>query len=154
MTYFSSIDELLRLLFFGGRPQFTLQFFNCRQASLQLFWEAFGEPVFGYADGLVDIAERVFGDKPVVRLAKDEADAGLVVGMPQKVVDRREIEVHLAGELRLERFHLQIDHDVSTDLQVVEEEVDVELLVATASRYWLPTNANPTPSSRRNWRRW
>jgi hypothetical protein len=114
----------------------------CRQTSLQHFGKTFSEPVFGYADGRVDVTERVFGDNPVIRPAKDK-----------KVVDGREIKVHLAGEFRLERFHLQIDYDVSAQLQVVEEEIDVEILVAIVMRYWLPAKANLTPSSRRNWRR-
>ena len=54
----------------------------------------------------------------------------LVVGMAHQVVDRREVEVHLARVLGLELGRLEVDDDVAAQLQVIEEEVDVEVLVA------------------------
>jgi hypothetical protein len=56
-------------------------------------------------------------------------DGGLVVRMPEYIVDRREIEIHLAGELGLRSFHFQVDRNVCAQLQMVEEEVDKKLPV-------------------------
>jgi hypothetical protein len=71
---------------FGGCSQFALQLLNGRQAPFQLFGKAFSQPVFGDADGLVDVPERVFGDEPFPGSAQDDADAGLVNWMAQEVV--------------------------------------------------------------------
>jgi hypothetical protein len=56
------------------------------------------------------------------------ADAGGARCVP--VVDRRQVEVHFAGELRLEVGDLQVDDHVAAQLQVVEEQVDAEFLAA------------------------
>src|SRR5258708_26747034 len=72
----------------GGGSQFALQFFNCGQAAFQFLRQALAQQVLGYADGLVNIAKRVFGDEAIPRLAKNDADTWLVVGMTQEVVDR------------------------------------------------------------------
>ena len=55
------------------------------------------------------IFERIFGNDLVLGLAEDKADTGLVVGMAQQVVDRGEVEIHLAGELGLEGASLKLD---------------------------------------------
>ena len=59
---------------FGCRPQFILQFLNGGQASLQFFGKTFGQRVFGYANGLVDVTERVFGNESFPGPAKDDPD--------------------------------------------------------------------------------
>jgi hypothetical protein len=50
---------------------------------------------------------------------------GSVVRVPHLGIHRREIKVHLAGELRLEGLHLEIDHHETPQLQVVEEQIKV-----------------------------
>jgi hypothetical protein len=70
-----------------GISQFAFQFFNGGQAAFQFLWKALGQPVLGYADGLVNIAKRVLRDEAIPRLAQNDADTWLVVGMTQEVVD-------------------------------------------------------------------
>ena len=50
--------------------------------------------------------------------------------MPQKVVDSGEIEIHLAGVLRLERAHFEIDDHEASKLEVVEQQVDLKIFAA------------------------
>jgi hypothetical protein len=69
----------------------SLQFVDGRQASLQFLRRAFREPVLWYPNWLIDIA--------FLCLAKNDADAGLVIGMPQEVIDGREIEILLSCKL-------------------------------------------------------
>jgi hypothetical protein len=45
--------------------------------------------------------QRVLGDDLVLGLAPQEADRGFVVGISELGVDGREVEVQLAGVLRL-----------------------------------------------------
>ena len=54
--------------------------------------------------------------------------------MAQQVVDRREIEIHLAGELGLERNGLQIDDHVAAQLEVIEEQVDAKFFASDRQR--------------------
>jgi hypothetical protein len=62
--------------------------------------------------------------------AKNEAQTGLVFRPPQEIVHSGQIEIHFAGELRLEFFDLEIDHDVAPQSQMVEKQVEKEVLVA------------------------
>jgi hypothetical protein len=55
---------------------------------------------------------------------------GWSTGWRRRSFDRREIEVHLLGEFRFEGVHLQIDHHVRTELQVVKKQISVESLAA------------------------
>jgi hypothetical protein len=75
---------------------------------LQFLGKAFGQPVFGYADGLVDVPKRVFRDEPLLGLAENNANAGLIISTSQQIVNGGEIEVHLACEFGFESFHFQI----------------------------------------------
>src|SRR5580693_9208121 len=58
----------------------------------------FGESVFGHAHWLVAVAERVFDDYGVAGLTEYDPYRRLVVAVAEQVIDRREIEVHFAGE--------------------------------------------------------
>lgn len=86
------------------------------------------------AKWLSDIAQRVFRNNAGLLLAKDEADGWLVIWMTQHVIDCGEVEVHLPGILRFECTHLQIDHDVAPEFQVVEEQVNSEIFTAYFER--------------------
>ena len=55
---------------------------------------------------------------------------GLSSGSRSTVIQRGEIEIHLARMLRLERPRLQVDGDQATQLAVIEEQVDVKILSA------------------------
>ena len=47
--------------------------------------------------------------------------------MTEQVVDRREVEVHLARELGLEWYRFQVDYHERPEFEVVKEEIDVEI---------------------------
>ncbi len=70
----------------------------------------------------------------VLGLAEDKADTGLVVGMAQQVVDRREIEIHLAGELGLEGNNLEIYYQITSQFKVIKEEVDAKFFASNCQR--------------------
>src|SRR3984957_10653967 len=53
-------------------------------------------------------------------LAQNNPDARGVALVPQLVVHRRQIEVHFAGELRLEFLDLQLDNNEAAQPKVVE----------------------------------
>jgi hypothetical protein len=74
--------------------------------------------------------ESVFGNHLVLSFAEDEADAGLNIRMTQQAVDRRQIEIHFAGELGLERNGLQIYYYVATQPQVTKKQIDAEFLAS------------------------
>src|SRR5271166_5355714 len=90
-------------------------------------WQRFGErrregvgdqhPVLGHPDRPADIAGGVFDHDPVAVAAKDQADARAVPGLPLCVVERGEIEVHLARVLGLEGTDLEIDGDQTLNLR-------------------------------------
>src|SRR3954447_1343101 len=85
------------------------------------------QAVARHADRLLLALKGVFGHQAVLGLAEDEADGGLVVGMPEEVVDGGEVEAHLAGVLGLEVRHLELDDHVAAQAEVVEEKVEEEV---------------------------
>ena len=50
--------------------------------------------------------------------------------MAQQIINGRQVKVHLARVLRLEVVDLEIDDDEAAQAQVIEEEIEVEVLVA------------------------
>jgi len=92
----------------------------------------------GDAKRLPDIAEGILRHNSFLRLAQDESNARPVVGMAEHVIDSGEVEVHLACVLRLERSHLQIDHHEASELQMVEEEIELEILASNFQRNLAP----------------
>ena len=68
--------------------KFRFKFIERRQASLKLVREGLKETVLGHADGLAHVAQGVLDNEPVLTaLAQDDADAGLVAGVAQQVVN-------------------------------------------------------------------
>ena len=65
----------------------------------------------GDADRFVDVAQRIFGDDAVFRLAQDEADSGRVLRVTELLIHDRAIKIHLACIFRLEAALLQINDD-------------------------------------------
>ena len=113
---------MLWLLGWLTLPQLCLDFFYRRQPALdKALRDLFEMPKLRYAHRGRGVPERVFGDDPILRLAENQADARLVVGVPEQVVNGCEVEVHLAGVFRFERRHLQIDDAETAKLEVVEE---------------------------------
>src|SRR5882757_3784168 len=98
--------ESSSLFSIGSLPELALEFLNRRQTAFQICRKRFGEFVFGNADRRRGISQCVFGNDLVLGFADDQPDTRLVIRMPQQVVNGGEIEVHLAGELRLKRSRL------------------------------------------------
>lgn len=80
--------------------------------------------------GAVGAGEGVFHDDVVLFLAEDETERGAVAFRAHLAVDGFQVEVHLAGKLRLEPARLEFDHDVAVEPHVVEEQVDEEFVSA------------------------
>ena len=90
------------LLWVQIHGQLRLDCLNTRQAGGETGGEGAGEFVVGYADGLVDVFERVFGEDAVFGLAEDQADGGGIAGMAELGVHCRAVEIHFAGILGFE----------------------------------------------------
>jgi len=123
--------------------QLGLKLLHCRQSSLEILGQFYQVPKLGDAHRRRGVPEGIFRYDPVLRFAQDEADARLVVGMAEKVVDGGEVEVHLAGVLRLERRRLQVNNHEASELQVVEEQVQPEVLSTHLKRHLAPDKGEP-----------
>src|ERR1035437_4301932 len=121
-----------------GPPQLCLDRLDGRKCALELFRELFEMRELRDAKRLSDIAEGVLRHNSALRFAQDEANTRLVVGMAKHVIDGGEVEVHLAGILRLKCAHPQVDNDEASELQVVEEQVKPEILSSNIKRHLAP----------------
>ena len=112
--------------------KFSLDFRHGRQAAFQIpgqGFDQFGLPL-GDADGLFQIAQRIFNGQMVTFLAQQQADGWSVIGMAQLVVHGRKVKIHLTREFRLEGFHFQINHDVAAQPEVIKQQVEIIILAA------------------------
>ncbi len=62
--------------------------------------------------------------------AKNEAQTGLVFRSPQEIIHSGKIKVHFAGEFWFKFFDLEVDHDITAQSQVIEQQIEKEILVA------------------------
>ena len=69
-------------------------------------------------------------DELVFGFAEQDADGGFVAFSAKGFVDRLDIEVEFAGELGLEVAGLEFDDNITVELGVVEEEVEIEVTFA------------------------
>src|ERR1035441_4641371 len=113
---------------FLGLPQLGLDLLDGRQRSLELLWELFEMLEHGDRHRSRCVPESVFGDDSILRFAENEADAGMVVRVAEKVIHSRQVKVHLPSVLGLKGAHLQIDHHEASKLQVIEKQIDLEIL--------------------------
>src|ERR1035437_2783225 len=81
------------------------------------------------------VPESVFGNDSILRFAEDKTDAWLVVRMTKEVIDSGEVEVHLPGILGFKPAHFEIDDNEASELQVVEEQIDLEILSSNLERH-------------------
>src|ERR1035441_9517746 len=81
------------------------------------------------------VPESVFGNDSILRFAQNEADAGMVVWVAEKVIHSRQVEVHLPGVLGPKGAHLEIDDHEAAKLQVIEKQIDLEILTSDLKRY-------------------
>jgi len=113
----------------SGRAEFFFDFLDGGEVSFEILGEFAGDLVFGDADGLGHAAQGIFGDEAFLVLAKDETDAGLVIGMALLIVDHVEVEIHFGRVFRFECAAFQINDDEAAELQVIEEEVQIEIVI-------------------------
>ena len=118
----------------GVRVLFQLCFelFDRWQAALKTLGQGLGQSVFRNADRLSEVAESVLSDHLILRLAKNDADTGFVVRVPQQIIDGGKVEIHLAAELRLELTGFQLHDDECAEAEVVEQEVEAKVLPVKA----------------------
>ena len=126
-------------------PQLGLNLFNRRQPSPdesfrddEAFRDLFEMPELRDAHWRRGVPQRVFGDDPILRLAENQADARLVVRVAEHVVNGGEVEVHLAGVFRFEGRHLQVDDAEASELEVVEEQIELEVFATDFKRNLAP----------------
>jgi hypothetical protein len=100
------------------------------EVGLQSFRQPGSPRILGDSHWLAHIAQRVLYNEPVAFLTKHESQTRLVLGLAQEIVHSRQIKAHFAGEFRLAFFDLEIDHDVTAQSQVVEQQVIKEVLPA------------------------
>ena len=110
--------------------KFRLKILDTRQTARQCRWQRPRQFVVGNTDGFIDVAQGIFREDAVLRLAQDEADGGRVLWVAELVIDHRAVEIHLAGVFGLEVAFLEIDHNEAAQMEVVEEQVEIEVAVA------------------------
>jgi hypothetical protein len=117
---------------FPGGLQLGLQLGDGGQTATQVGGQRFdqADDVAGDAHGLGDVAECVLGDGLVAGLAQDQANGRLIGSVALEVIDGGEVEVHLAGELRLQGPDLEVDDQEAPQFQMVKQQVDVKILAA------------------------
>ena len=106
---------------------------------MQTLWQSPRQFVAGNADRFVDASEGVFGEYVVFGLAEDQTDGRLVQLMPKLVVNDVAVKIEFASVLGFEWAGLQLDDDEGPQPQVVEEQVNVEVVVADGEAV-LPTD--------------
>src|SRR3954466_1982046 len=106
--------------------ELRLKLLHCGQAAFEVLGKLFDDfrlPA-GNTDRLLQVAQRILDDDPVLRAAQ-KADGRVVVGMAQEVVHRGEIDVDPADECRIEGDCLQLDDHVAAQLEVIEKQVEI-----------------------------
>ena len=102
--------------------------FDGGEFAFEINWQFRLQLVGGDADGICLGAQGVFDFHVVLLGAEDDADGRLVAGGAFFVVQKIQIEIHLARELRLEGADFEIECDERLEEAVVKEEVDEILL--------------------------
>ena len=115
-------------VFFGGiravlSTEFLFNFFDRGQGRLQFPRQRAGQLVLGNANGSAHVVQVVFCHDTILLLAEDQTDGGPIVFVAQAVVHGAEVEVHLAGVLRLECAAPELDHEETAQLEVVEQQL-------------------------------
>lgn len=129
-----------------GPGYLALYFFHRWQAWLEIVRQGTGKLIFGDADRLLEATQGVLQQQPVRAFflaAEDEAHGRLVVRMPQYVVHRIEIEVHLASVLGGKWTSLEVNDQVAAELQVIEEQINVIVLVTDGQSELVTDKSEP-----------
>ena len=94
--------------------------------------------VFAHTHRLGHILERVLRDNVVFALAQQQADGGIVMIRLQNSVHSRKIEIQLPRIVGLEFSRFQLDHHVTTQIEIVEEQINIEIVTAHAQMVLIP----------------
>ena len=98
-----------------------------RQLAFQRLGQGLGDFIGGHADGLAGVVQGVFHNRAALLLAQDDADGGVLVLLADLPVQRRQIKLHLADELRQEFADFQFNGDKAAQTAVKQQEVDEKL---------------------------
>lgn len=113
---------------FGGQADGLPQLCGARQFALQVLRQGWQQLVFGHTDRVGFALEGKLHFHIVFLGAEDDADRGIVVWRPLVGIEQIEVEVHLAGVLRLELADFQFDRHQALEEAMVEEQIDEVLL--------------------------
>lgn len=87
------------------------------------------------ADRLVDVAQGVLSHHLVLALAEDHANGGRIVLPFHLRINGGEIEAELARMVGLEGGGLELDHHITAQLEVIEEQIDEEVFATHFQRH-------------------
>jgi len=62
--------------------------------------------------------------------AQQEPHRWLVIGVPQEIIDRREVQIQLTDKRRSKGDRLELNNDVATKSQMIEQKVECKILAA------------------------
>lgn len=125
----------------GGTSQLGLDLLDRGRATFQILRQLLddlGLP-FSDADWAGQVTQGVLDHELVLATAQEQTDRRLIGRVLQQLIDHGQVEVELTDEGRFARYGLQLDDDEATQLQMIEEQVDLEVLVTDLKRN-LPTN--------------
>jgi hypothetical protein len=88
--------------------EFLLDLLGVRQLVGYFVWEFLCESVFSHADGFVDASQGILDVDLISVSAKDDADAGIFMGLFYKIIEEIEVEIHFSCMLRLEGTDLEL----------------------------------------------
>ena len=89
-----------------------------------------GNFVFADADGLAHIPKSVFRDQVVFALAQKQTNGGPIRFLLENPIHSREIEIDLPGIFRFELAGFQLDHNVTAQIQIVKQQVNIKIITA------------------------
>lgn len=110
---------------------------------MQFGWQRLHQLILRHTNRPVVIAQCVFSHHFIFTLAQQEADSRAVLWVLYLGIHRRKIEAQFAQMLGLELASLEFDHHIATQLQVIEQQVDEELIAAYIQQH-LPANEGKT----------
>ena len=77
----------------SSRVEFRLQFLDGGQGGLQAVGKTLGQPELRDSHRFPDVAKRVLHHNAFLGATEDQANARLIVGMTQEIIDRGQVEV-------------------------------------------------------------
>ncbi len=103
------------------------------------------QPVFGDERGGGDAAHGVLDNFVVLGLAKQYADAGVLVWFPHVPVQRFEVEVELADVFGFERSDLQLNGDQAVDSAMIKQQINEAVASSDLYRILLADEGEVAP---------